>query len=281
MSRNEAHLQQSMDMLRLVLDGDSYVAVGKQFGLVPSSIESRVKLLAQRLVREVGIDALPPQATLFVNRMRQHRDALLTALSTWSPTHCRHLVAPLYLDNAVVSEAVARLQYKSQYPSRDVCLFLLLLATAAHQDEVAALQVRDVVCEDGSLRTSCRTRNRSDGRTLYLTSPRLIDALRAYLCDRDRHVASGDRPCFGLDPDSRLFPSAHVPLSRVIRRIFRALGWKGVTQAMRRRWLAGRLLAHGASAEQVGELLGIRHPGTLKRYLAQYRSLEDVTQGAV
>ena len=95
-----------------------------------------------------------------------------------------------------------------------VALFYLLLATGARPLEVARLEVRDYLNEDGTVRrtSSLRAEFAINGRSrpLFFRSARLDEAMDAYLGQRIRRglSMSGAAAYRGLVPDSRLFLSA-------------------------------------------------------------------------
>ena len=116
-------------------------------------------------------------------------------------------------------------------------------------------------------------------RPLFLDSERLREALDAYLVERRRRSIGAGEPASyrGLDPDSALFltdkgksfelkPRADGSkgmtcpvLARTLRVAFKRAGWRWVNAHDARRLVARRLVANGASEQQLCELLGLMH----------------------
>ena len=62
---------QAVAMLRAVIDGRTYDSVAADFGITRTAVERRVKAVAIRLCREVGIEGMNDGATAFVRRLRE------------------------------------------------------------------------------------------------------------------------------------------------------------------------------------------------------------------
>jgi len=109
MSRGPHDLREeaeSVQMLRAVLDGESYHTVGSRHGVTRSTVERRVKHLAEHLLHTVGIDGVSLGAVGFVRRLRLHREAVAAALCRAAPTQVPSAVAPL-LNSPRVVEALS------------------------------------------------------------------------------------------------------------------------------------------------------------------------------
>ena len=76
---------QAVAMLRAVIDGRTYESVATDFGITRTAVERRVKAVAIRLCREVGIEGMNDGATAFVRRLRERREAILHALDALTP----------------------------------------------------------------------------------------------------------------------------------------------------------------------------------------------------
>ena len=75
----------SIAMLKEVIAGKTYDAVAAEHGVTRTAIERRIKALALRLSREVGIDGINDEGVAFVQRLRSCRSAILAALERYAP----------------------------------------------------------------------------------------------------------------------------------------------------------------------------------------------------
>ena len=76
---------QSVEMLRAIIDGDTYEVVAGHFGVSRTAVERRIKSVAIQLTQVVGVDGLKEEGAAFVRRLRLHRDAILVALDGFEP----------------------------------------------------------------------------------------------------------------------------------------------------------------------------------------------------
>ncbi len=127
-------------------------------------------------------------------------------------------------------------------------------------------------------------------RPLYFASPRLTEALDAYLLERMRlgHGLGIPGKCRGLDPASRLFLTAGgqaLPIRvrdvkgrrhhrcgailDIYRRLFAHAGLKGVSALSARRTAAQRLAQRGCDPKQIAELLGVRNGHAVRCLIAK------------
>jgi site-specific recombinase XerD len=97
-------------------------------------------------------------------------------------------------------------------PLRNVALVYVLYGTGMMLTEVGSITVRDYLREDGAVRVSSEVRAaiayNSNARALHWSSPRVDEALDAYLAGRVRlsHGLTVRKAAFrGLDPDGQLF----------------------------------------------------------------------------
>ena len=67
---------QAVVMLRAVIDGRTYESVATDFGITRTAVERRVKAVAIRLCREVGIEGMNDGAAAFVRRLRERRGSV-------------------------------------------------------------------------------------------------------------------------------------------------------------------------------------------------------------
>lgn len=146
-------LAKSIEMLERVLDGERYDAVARASRVTRSAVEQCVKALARELQRVVGVvgvdeDDMPTAALL-----RSRKEGYLEALAHYRPDRL-----PAIGDNAralsaeAVTRAVALTRQRSRCRRRDVALLHVLFSTGARPLEIARLEVRDYLAEDGSVR---------------------------------------------------------------------------------------------------------------------------------
>jgi integrase len=269
-------------MLKLVLDGETYDAVAARVGVTRTAVERRIKAVAVQLSQCVGIEGLNRDATAFVQRLRQHRAAILAALDDFEPAPSFGPRASRIVSNEEISRAAQRIKGRSSRPWHDQALFYLLFATGARPLEIARLEVRDYLNPDGSVRIASELRAEAaisgKARPLYFTSARLDAVLERYLSERvERGLRLGEPTAYrGLDPHSPLFLSPdgegfriasygedgqrrHLcrPILEAYRKLFRYAELRDVTPLSVRLTLVSRLYERGGDEEHVGLLLGI------------------------
>lgn len=275
----------SIALLRAVLAGRTYDAAATEFGLSRTAVEQRIKKLAWRLFREVGVCGMNEGSVGFVQRLRDHRDDVIAALERFEQVG-RHVPPPfqdsehVFTDDEIAG-AARRIRGRSPRPWRDLALFYLLLATGARPTEVAGLRVGDYLAADGSVRQvsemPAAASVNGHARPLYFASSRLTEALDHYLDERIRRGQGTLDPTRyrGLDPTSRLLLTYTGESFRVsdhgadgrrrscraihdtYRKLFRLAELDGTTPSSMRRTLVARLVRRGADEEQVGLMLGI------------------------
>lgn len=272
-------------MLRAVLDGETYDAVATRYGITRTGVERRIKALAARAVAVVGVDGINEDGAAFVRRLRDRREAVLAALDALRLESASAPVVPReirILSEEEVASGARRVQARSPQPLEDLALYYLLFATGARPLEVARLQVRDYLAPDGNVRRASEIRAEvainGRWRPLYFRSARLDEALERYLAQRvqrTQSVAPGVQ-YRGLDPSRPLFlsPSGRgfeiTPygsegqrryrcraIQETYRKLWRYAEFKQVTALALRHTVADRLYQRGADEDQVGLLLGI------------------------
>lgn len=285
----------SVALLRAVLDGRTYDAAASEFGLSRTAVERRIKSLAWRLFREVGVGGMNEGSVGFVQRLRTHRDDVVAALEQFERARLEgrvlhpapHLsdIEHVFSDNEI-ADAARRIRARSPRPWRDLALFYLLLATGARPTEVAGLRVGDYLAPDGAVRhvseMPAEASFNGRARPLYFASSRLIESLDRYLEERIRRgQGTLDSSRYrGLDSASRLFltysgeafrvthaegskPSCR-PIHDSYRKLFRMAELDGSTPSSMRRTVVARLYRRGADEEQVGLVLGISDRGAVR-----------------
>lgn len=281
-------------MLRLVLDGETYEAVGARYGITRTAVERRVKSLASRLCKGGRVPGMTESATVFVSRLRAGKGELLKALEDYRPGEPSAERSGDVISEAEIQAGVSRILRRSPDPLRDAAMFYLLFVTGLRPLEVARLRVDDYLNQDGSVRrvsvlpAAASTPGRA--RPLYFASDRLNDLLGRYLAERvERGHGDGEPGSYrGLDPDGGLFlmprgaafsvlvsgpPEARRFLCRPIlesyRKIFRWAGLPGATPLSVRRTVVARLYERGADEDQVGKVLGISSRRAVRELLAR------------
>jgi integrase len=288
--------EQSIAMLRAVIDGRTYEAVATELGITRTAVERRVKAMAVRLCREVGVSGMSDGATAFVRRLRARRDAILHALATFEPA----VALPQREDRVVTAQEIARaairIRGRSAQPARDVALFYVLFVTGARPLEIVRLRVGDYLQPDGQVRRESELPAAATitgrARPLFFASRKLDEALDSYLSERAvRGHALGQVGQYrGLDPQSPLFLTSTGEGFRVIRhgsegqrrclcrpiletyrKLFRYAELEGATPLSVRRTVVARLYERGADEEQIGIVLGIKERSSVRELFPRAR----------
>lgn len=142
----------AIGMLLEVLEGRTCEAVAVEFGVARTAVERRVKCLAMRLVRDVGVSGLHDGSAAFIRRIRNARSDILRALKVYAPGIERTSRPDRILSEQEIAQAAARIRRRSSSPGRDVALFYVLFATGLRPLEVARLHVEDYLHPDGTVR---------------------------------------------------------------------------------------------------------------------------------
>lgn len=272
----------SVDMLLAVLDGETYESVAERFAVTRTAVERRVKAMAVQLCQTVGVEGLSTDGAAYVQRLRQNRDGIIAALKNFDPSVKGGRPGPRVVSADEIVAAARRVGTRSDHPSHDVSLFYILFATGARPLEVARLEVRDYLAEDGEVRPTSEIRAEvaitGKSRPLFFTSTKLNDSLALYLAVRRADgLGLGEPGAYGgLDPRSRLFLSTTGegfqitpygqpgqrrflcrPILETYRKLFRLADLRGVTPLSVRHTVVARLYERGADEDQIGLLMGI------------------------
>lgn len=78
-------VSQSIQMLKSVIDGETYDVVAERFSISRTAVERRIKAIAVQLSQVAAIDGLNEDGAAFVRRLRLHRDAIMVALTDFDP----------------------------------------------------------------------------------------------------------------------------------------------------------------------------------------------------
>lgn len=286
----------SVEMLKAVLDGETYGAVAARFGVTRTAVERRIKAIALALTQSVGIDGLNDKGTAFAERLRRHRDAILSALVNFVPAKPYGPRSVRIVSQAELAQAVALIKARSSRPWHDQALFYMLFVTGARPLEIARFEVRDYLMPDGRVRRQSELRAvvaiNGKARPMHFQSTNLDAMLGAYLRERlEQGLGLGEPGAYlGLNPASRLFLSAAGEgfaikpygsgrqrryLCRAIleayRKLFRYSGLQGVTSLSVRHTVAARLFERGADEDQVGLLLGIGQRSAVRELMPRRR----------
>jgi integrase len=291
-------MELSIQMLRDVLDGDTYGSVGQRYGISRSAVERRIKDLARQLIRLIGIDGVTEDGIAFVRRLRANRLAILGVLEG---LQSEQMVTPrkdkeirVYSAEEILA-AAKRVRTYSSTPERDAAMFLLLFATGLRPLEVARLVVGDYLQADGRVRRNSELRAEASigglARPLYFASSRLDDVLLPYLQQRaGDQSAQRSAEYLGLDPAQSLFLAVGDrgfeittyyrgtqprylcrPILEAYRKIFRYAGLPGASPVAVRATVAARLYARGAEDRQVRVVLGISRRSSVQHLLPRAR----------
>lgn len=172
-------------------------------------------------------------------------------------------------------------------PERNHLVLCLSHALGLRVSEMARLTIRDVLYPSGRVKDEISlqpsTTKFNKGRTVPVSSKRLIKALDAYLdhrIERGLGCPAGATEFRGLAPDLPLIFSgrgggftlvtkrrklesgvteeylACDPLENLFRNLYRSAGLRGASSHSGRRYYATTLLRQGASIETIAHLLG-------------------------
>ena len=280
-SDEEFH-RQSVAMLLAVINGRSYEAIAAELGFARTTVERRVKRVAQRISQ--GVDGSGERRSLIsAKRIRSEGLAVTEALQTFDPNREDGGGSGQPISEIDVVRAAQRVRHRGgAMGRRDAAMFYTLFATGARPLEIARLEVADYLEPNGSVRRNSTFRAEvtinGKPRPLYFASGKLTAAIDDYLDERaaicfDPEALSGYR---GLDPRSRLFLGSsgqpfevvaygengqHRFLCRGVldtyRKIFRNAELHGASPLSARRYLADLLYDRRAEEEHVGLLLGM------------------------
>lgn len=291
-NKHHENALQSVEMLRAVVDGETYEAVAVRFGVSRTAVERRIKSVAVQLTQLVGVDGLKEEGAAFVRRLRLHRDAILVSLENFEPLlsvsarPARVLLPPEVIQGAV------RVKGRTSRTWHDLALYYMLFATGLRPLEIARLEVRDYLHADGSVcrESELRAEAAINGkrRPLYFSSSRLDDALAAYFRERcnSGHGLGEPHIYRSLNPGSRLFLSSTgdaytiAPnggpgqkryvcrtLLEIYRKLFRYAELKGLSAQSARLTVISRMYERGADEDQVGTILGIGERSAVRELL--------------
>lgn len=288
----------SVEMLKAVVDGQTYEQVAKRYMVSRTAVERRIKLAARQIAESVGIAGLSQGHVSYVTSLRKHKESILVALAQFDPSksHRRHQDVPL-ISEEDFARGLKRMAARSTCRWRDQALFQFLFVTGARPLEVARLEVRDYLEADGTVRrlSEFRTQVAIGGRPrpLHFVNAVLDGFLSNYLAERlvKSHGVGGSNAYRGLDPNSRLFLSHEGegfrifeygaeghrrylcrPILELYRKLFAHSRLQGVTSLAIRHTVAARLYAEGMEEEQIAELMGLSDKGALREQFPRLRS---------
>jgi len=296
-------LARSIEMLKGILDGKTYLAVAQESGLSRSAVEQRVKALARDLQTVVGVEWVDEDEAPTVRAMRARKHNYLEALEHYNPQRVAGAPKePRALTNQDIERAVAVIRQHSNCRKRDTALLLVLFSTAAKPLEIARLAVSDYLTEDGLVREESVMRAdaaiNGKERPLFFASTKVVAAVDAYLEERARRGQGTKKwtKYRGLDPDSRLFLTGdghELPIKvralgdrrqyrcgvllDIYRRMFARAGLKGVSALSARRTIAERLIDRGCDVNQVGAMLGLKERNSVRNLIQnEHESLKSL-----
>lgn len=296
-------LSRSIQMLKAILDGKTYMSVALESGLSRSAVEQRVKALARDLETVVGVESVDDGEVVTVKAMRARKDNYLEALEHYRPQRVADARkgTPAFTDENI-ERALAVIRQQSNCRNRDAALLLVLLSTAAKPLEIARLEVGDYLAEDGSVREESVLRAgaaiNGKERPLFFASPKVIAAIDAYLEERvGRGQSTKNWTKYrGLDPSSRLFLTRdghEMPIKvraignqrqyrcgamlDIFRRIFARAGLRGVSALCARRAIAEKLTERGCDVDQVAAVLGLTERSSVRNLIqSQQESVKSL-----
>lgn len=294
--------QQSIAMLRAVVDGETYEAVAERFGLSRTAVERRIKVIAVKLTQVVGIDGLKEEGAAFVRRLRLHREGIIAALAHFDPPPPPASRPARILTLDEIAQGALRIKGRSNRTWHDLALYYLPFATGLRPLEIARLEIRDYLDPDGSIRRQSVLRPEAaingKSRPLYFSSSRLNEALTAYLDERVQtgHGLGKHDIYRTLAPESRIFlapngePYRITPngsqdqhrsvcraLLEIYRKLFRYAGLKDLSTQSARLTVMSRMYQRGADEDQVGTILGIAERSAVRERMPRPKpTLDDL-----
>jgi site-specific recombinase XerD len=161
-----------------------------------------------------------------------------------------------------VRQVLSHVDRRTGVGRRDYAILLLLARLGLRAGEIASLELEDIDWSSGSL----SVRGKGDRRNQLPLPKEVGTAVVAYLrCGRSRSSCR------------RLFLCANAPVrgflgasavSTIVQRALERAGVQAPTRGAHqfRHGLASEMLRHGASLDEIGELLGHRSPETTKIY---------------
>ena len=291
-------IRMSIAMLKSVIGGKTYGEVAAEYGVTRTAVERRIKACALKLSREVGIEGINEGGIAFVQRLRSHHEAISAALEQYTPGLRREKPQDRLLTDDDIAFLVHRTRMRSPCPHRDVALLYVLFSTGARPLEIARLEVRDYLNQNGYIRTESLMRAEvavgGKARPMYFASARVNEAIDSYLAGRSsqssKALPAEDAQYRGIAPHSQLFlTDSGTPFEIVrygelgqtrflcrgildtYRKIFRRAGIEGLSALGARRMVAARLFERGADEDQIGEVLGIGEMKAIRQLLPKIR----------
>ena len=271
----ERFTAEAIAMLKAVVDGQTYATVAAECGVTRTAVERRIKALAARVCRQVGIEGLNEDGTAIVSRLQKKRNEILIALDRFDPRSREGQPVPRILSNSEIARAALRIRERSNHSSRDAALFLMLFSTDACPLEIARLEVRDYLNADGSVKPQTELRAEAaitgKARRLHFASDRFDEPMAEYLRQRVGAMQGQGRQADyrGLDPSSRLFVASSGegfkitpygepgqrrflcrPILELYRKLFRYAELPGLTPMSVRQAVVARLYERDADAGQ-------------------------------
>lgn len=290
---NKQSVAKSIGMMKAILDGKTYEEVAQISGMTRSAVEQRIKSLARDLQTIVGVEGIDEDAVPTVGMMRERKADYLEAIEHYRPEYAQRRRDR---QSAVTEEeldlALEKTWQMSNCKQRDVALLLVLFSTAAKPLEIARLEVRDYLNEDGSIREESVMRPdaafNGEARPLFFYSAKANAAIDAYLAERLRRrqgVKASSR-YRGFDPTSKLFLTDEgnpMPIKikekghqrhhlcgvilDIYRKIFARAGLKGVSALSARRTVAKKLQERGTDNQKIGKMLGLKDINSVRNLL--------------
>jgi len=301
---HQENAQQSIAMLRAVVDGETYEAVAERFGLSRTAVERRIKSIAVKLTQVVGVDGLKEEGAAFVRRLRLHRESIIAALAHFAPPPLPSSRPSRILTLDEITQGALRIKGRSNRTWHDLALYYFPFATGLRPLEIARLEIRDYLTPDGSIRRKSALRPEAaingKSRPLYFSSSRLNDVLGAYLDERIQigHGVGQDDSYRTLAPESRIFlapngePYRITPngekdqnrsvcraLLEIYRKLFRYAELKGLSAQSARLTVMSRMYQRGADEDQVGAILGIAERSAVRERMPRPKpTLDDLLE---
>jgi integrase/recombinase XerD len=155
---------------------------------------------------------------------------------------------------------VVNMVKKKAHAKRNIALLYCSFGLGLRAKEMAALKVKHVLGVDGALLEefnleSSMTKGRKQ-RHVYLTNPRVVDAFRDYLDDRQKSegiLFNYEAPLFKSQKGNAFSPNT---LQQLFHRLFRDARLQGASSHSGRRTFATNLIEKGVDIKAVSTLMG-------------------------
>jgi site-specific recombinase XerD len=183
--------------------------------------------------------------------------AAVPVVANWSMSSI-----PRAISAAQVDQLLASIDQQTAMGRSDYAILLLLARLGLRSSEVVCLELDDIDWNTATL----SVRGKSGLRNAFPLSPEVGQAIAAYLRD-SRPLSTSRRVFLRAQAPVRGFQGASG-VGSIVRHALKRAGVKAPTYGTHqfRHGLATEMLRQGASLQEIGDVLGHRHPQTTTIY---------------